>query len=367
VSGAVVYPFSTPSGQEPEPDVRARELSDGEQLAVLAVGVATLLLGVVGLANSFAAVAAAAEPTFGRLAWTVPIGIDIGILVFTCLDLVLARLDMRVAWLRLVPWSLVGVTVYLNIAEQHDWFGRVAHAALPLLWVVAVEVATHAVRVRAGLASAKRMDAIRWTRWLLAPLPTLLLWRRMVLWEIRSYKEALVREKTRQLALTELQDRYGHIRVFGRTWRLPIAWRWRAPRRERALYRLGELTPATPPAPIPAGISGPEAHADTAVDTTADMAADVTTELSGVSVRTRRRTPRTTARTAGRPRGTDTATAIAELKAAHPDMTTSQIAERLGVSDRTVRRHLAATREAADTSDPTNPAGAEEAPVEKAS
>jgi hypothetical protein len=37
----------------------------------------------------------------------------------------------------------------------------------------------------------------------------------------------------------------------------------------------------------------------------------------------------------------DTAGRVAALRAAHPDMATADIAGRLGVSDRTVRRHLA--------------------------
>jgi hypothetical protein len=37
----------------------------------------------------------------------------------------------------------------------------------------------------------------------------------------------------------------------------------------------------------------------------------------------------------------DTAARVAALRASHPDMATADIAERLGVSDRTVRRHLA--------------------------
>jgi predicted ArsR family transcriptional regulator len=37
----------------------------------------------------------------------------------------------------------------------------------------------------------------------------------------------------------------------------------------------------------------------------------------------------------------DTAGRVAALRAAHPDMATADMAERLGVSDRTVRRHLA--------------------------
>jgi hypothetical protein len=211
-----------------------RELTDGETTAVVMVGVATLLLGLIGLVNSFHSVAVAAESSFGQLAFTVPLAIDIGILVFSALDLVLAKLDMRIAWLRLLPWSLVAVTIYLNAEAESTWFGRVAHAVLPGLWVVAVEVGTYAVRRWVGLSSPSRMDRIRVSRWLLAPVPTLGLWRRMVLWEVRSYPDALARERDRLLAKTRLQDTYGRF-----------SWRWRAPRRDRALYRLGELAPTT--------------------------------------------------------------------------------------------------------------------------
>ena len=229
--------------EEAGTDVRLRPLTDPEVAATVTVGLLVGVLGVIGLVTSFATVAAAARPAFGGMAWMVPLGIDVGILVFSALDLVLARLDMRVVWLRLVPWSLTAATIYLNIADEATLFGQVAHAVLPALWVVAIEVGTHAVRVRAGLASARRMDTIRRSRWLLAPASTLGLWRRMVLWEITAYTDALARERSRLLALTDLKDRYGFVRLGRRRFRFPAAWRWNAPRRERALYRLGELTP----------------------------------------------------------------------------------------------------------------------------
>lgn len=103
---------------------------------------------------------------------------------------------------------------------------------LPMLWVIAVEVAAHVFRKFAGLSSETHMDSIRKSRWLLALPSTFSLWRRMVLWEIRSYPLALRRERDRVLAKTDLQDRYGRL------------WRWKATRRERALYKLGELVPA---------------------------------------------------------------------------------------------------------------------------
>jgi hypothetical protein len=210
---------------------RGRQLTDGEHAAVMTVGAAVAGFALLGFANSFAAVMAAARPSFGPFAATVPLGIDLGIAIFAALDIVLARLDMRPRWVRLVPWALTACTVYLNIAGQHTWFGRIAHAVFPALWVMAVEVGAHVIRIRAGLAAGTAMDRIRPSRWLLAPLPTAVLWRRMVLWETRSYPDALARERDRVLARTELADAYG--------WR----WRWAAPRRTRALYRLGELTP----------------------------------------------------------------------------------------------------------------------------
>jgi Protein of unknown function (DUF2637) len=207
-----------------------------ERAAAGAVVALVALLGVIGAVNSFRAVAEAVAPSFGGLAWTVPVGVDVGIAVFTALDLLLARVGMRMAWLRLVPWALVATTIYLNVAGEHDPVAAVAHGVLPALWVIAVEAASHVVRSHVGLissSSVQRMDRVRLSRWVLAPASTLRLWRRMVLWETRSYSEALRRERDRQLACTDLQDRWGR-------W----AWRWRAPRRARVLYRLGELAPA---------------------------------------------------------------------------------------------------------------------------
>src|SRR5262245_9468957 len=207
------------------------------------------LLGVIGAVNSFRAVAAAVEPSFGGLAWTVPLGVDVGIAVFTALDLLLARLGMRMSWLRLVPWALVATTIYLNVAREHDPVAAVAHGVLPGLWVVAVEAGSHVIRRHVGLTGldgVERMDRVRWSRWLLAPVSTLQLWRRMVLWETRSYSEALRRERDRVLACTDLQDRWGR-------W----AWRWRAPRRARVLYRMGELAPATALPPVPVAAPAP--------------------------------------------------------------------------------------------------------------
>jgi len=293
------------------PDQRGRALTDAEHMAVITVAILTAGLALIGFANSFAAVSRAARPSFGALAVTVPLGIDLGIAVFAALDIVLARLDMRPKWVRLVPWALTAATVYLNVTGQHAWFGRIAHAVFPALWVLAVEAGVHVIRVRAGLAAGTAMDRIRRSRWLLAPVPTFGLWRRMVLWEIRSYPAALDRERQRVLARTGLADAYG------------LAWRWTAPRRARALYKLGQH-PGADMTPAPA----------------AAIAADRRAAIAAASGPDTARSPRRPGRPAG------TATAVARLAARYPDMTTGDMARRLKVSERTVRRYLAPARAA---------------------
>lgn len=199
---------------------------------VLALAIGVGALGALGFANSFVRVQTAAMPDFGWFAWTLPVGVDVGIAVFSALEIVLAKAGMPTLWVRLIAPGLTAATVYLNVAGEPTLFGKIAHGVLPGLWVAAIAVAALVTRKRAKLArrASTQIDRIRLSRWLLAPWPTMLLYRRMVLWEIRSYNEALRREHDRVLALTELKDKYG-----------PIAWRWKAPRRTRSLYKLGEL------------------------------------------------------------------------------------------------------------------------------
>ncbi|GAA0668235.1 hypothetical protein GCM10009535_55120 [Streptomyces thermocarboxydovorans] len=189
-------------------------------------------VGALGLISSFDAVsAAAARWGFGE-PWMLPIGIDVAIPVFTVANLLLIRLDMALAWVRFVPWALTLVTCGLNVAAGHTLWAKVAHGTMPLLWVVFSEIGAHVYAVRIGAVTGRRMEKIRFSRWLLAPLSTFALWRRMTLWEVTSYTAALALERERLLARADLRERYGR------------SWRRKTPRRERVLLRLGELAPA---------------------------------------------------------------------------------------------------------------------------
>jgi hypothetical protein len=200
-----------------------------------AVGaLAAAAVGALGLYSSFDAVSLAAARWGFSNPRTLPIAIDIAIPVFTLANLLLIRLDMALGWVRFVPWVLTLVTCWLNIAAGHALSARVAHGTMPLLWVVFSEIGAHVYAVRIGAVTGRRMDKIRFSRWLLAPASTFALWRRMTLWEVTSYTDALAVERERLLSRADLHERYG-----------VIAWRWRTPRRERVMLRMGELAPAT--------------------------------------------------------------------------------------------------------------------------
>ncbi|MFJ6086499.1 DUF2637 domain-containing protein [Streptomyces sp. NPDC092369] len=210
------------------------------ELGLAGVGaLAAAGVGALGLISSFDAVSAAAVRWGFSAPWMLPVGIDVAIPVFTVANLLLIRMDMALAWVRLVPWALTLITCGLNVAAGHSLSAKVAHGTMPLLWVVFSEIGAHIYAVRIGAATGRRMEKIRFSRWLLAFPSTFALWRRMTLWEVTSYSEALRLEKERQLARADLRETYGRN------------WRAKTPRRERVMLRMGELTPATGDMPVP--------------------------------------------------------------------------------------------------------------------
>jgi hypothetical protein len=224
----------------------------------IAVAVLSLLSGglaTLGGIGSFATVQRLAVPWFGASsAWIAPVGIDIGILVLLGWDLLAEFLAMPWPVLRWVAWTFIGGTVYLNVAAAHgNPVGSVMHAAMPTLFIVAIEGIRHLVRQLTGLANGTRIEGIPLPRWLLAPRSSFTLHRHMILWHVTSYHDGLRLEYDRMLAISHLQETHGR-------W----LWRWKAPLRERLALRMAPaemalgsdaptaLTPATATEPIPA-------------------------------------------------------------------------------------------------------------------
>jgi uncharacterized protein DUF2637 len=187
-------------------------------LAALVVAGA-VIIAAIGFAGSYAAVRALAlHKGFGWFANVFPVGVDAGIVVLLALDLLLTWLRIPFPLLRQAAWLLTAATVAFNgAAAWPDPLGVGMHAIIPVLFVVTVEAARHAIGRVADIAADKHMESVRVTRWLLAPLPTFRLWRRMKLWELRSYEEVIGRERDRLVYRALLRARYG------------VAWRRRAP------------------------------------------------------------------------------------------------------------------------------------------
>ncbi|WP_433332934.1 DUF2637 domain-containing protein [Spirillospora sp. CA-294931] len=186
-----------------------------------------LALAVLGGVGSFATVRTMAEPWFGDLAWIVPVGMDVGILILLTWDLLMEYVGLPWPVLRWVAWAYISGTVVVNLVAAHgDLAGSVMHAAMPILFITVVEGVRHLIRQWVGLATGRHMEKIPKPRWLLAPISTALLWRRMVLWHITTYDSALDLEHRHLLAVSRLQREHGRL-----------AWRWRAPLDERAALR----------------------------------------------------------------------------------------------------------------------------------
>ncbi|MGV9529868.1 DUF2637 domain-containing protein [Streptomyces cellulosae] len=174
-----------------------------------------VVIAGIGFAGSYAAVRELAlKKGFGDFAYVFPIGIDAGICVLLALDLLLTWIRIPFPLLRQTAWLLTAATIAFNgAAAWPDPLGAGMHAVIPILFVVSVEAARHAIGRIADITADKHMEGVRLTRWLLSPVPTFLLWRRMKLWELRSYEQVIKLEQERLVYQARLRSR------FGRAWR----------------------------------------------------------------------------------------------------------------------------------------------------
>ena len=193
----------------------AMQLTRTHRVLIGVVVAGALVIAAIGFAGSYAAVRELAEQKgFGAFSVVFPIGIDAGICVLLALDLLLTWMRIPFPLLRQTAWLLTFATIAFNgAAAWPDPLGVGMHAVIPILFVVAVEAARHAVGRIADITADKHMEGVRLTRWLLSPVPTFKLWRRMKLWELRSYEQVIKLEQDRLIYQARLQAR------FGRSWR----------------------------------------------------------------------------------------------------------------------------------------------------
>jgi len=212
------------------------------------IGAVLIALGLAGYGavGSYQTITALAAKAGLPLPNLVPIGIDGGLVGVVVLDLILAWTGDPVGWLRHLARLLTVGTVAANISA--GWPAPIAiglHAAAPLMLLAMVEAGRTVLLRRAGLAAGTLRDRIPVTRWILAPWRTCVLWRRMVLWQLTNYPDALATEARLQRARILLRTQYG------RRWRhtAPPELVWMldaAPFTDEACTRVDNLTSGPP-------------------------------------------------------------------------------------------------------------------------
>lgn len=173
-----------------------------------------LLVGSIGFAGSYETLRAAALTWhFSPLiaAWF-PIAVDGAIVAFLVMDLVLTKRGIPWPFLRLAGHGMTAVTIVLN-GRAHG--GAVlstetlAHGVMPFLFSVGAESARRLVVQAARLAAGHQTTGVPAHRWLLALPATFKLWRRMKLWELRSYDRAVTMDQEREIYAARLEQAYG--------------------------------------------------------------------------------------------------------------------------------------------------------------
>ncbi|MFD3518484.1 DUF2637 domain-containing protein [Streptomyces sp. NPDC058657] len=213
---ALPAPKTIPPTRKRVPDTQ-EEGPDRSGTAMRWVTIGTLLgalvIASIGFAASYSALSAlAAQKGFGWVAPWFPIGVDAGIVVMYGMDLVLAWRRNPKPLLRWVGHLLIAATILFNAKAGgllDDPLGATMHGVMPVLFAATVEAGRALVirtaRVRMGADS----DRVRLQRWLLAPLSTFTLWRRMRLWEISSYRQMVQMEHDRTVYRAWLAHKYG--------------------------------------------------------------------------------------------------------------------------------------------------------------
>lgn len=280
----------------------AVRISRTHQVLVGVVVTGAVVIAGIGFAGSYAAVRELAlRKGFGWFANVFPIGIDAGIVVLLALDLLLTWLRIPFPLLRHTAWLLTAATIAFNAAAAWpDPLGVGMHGIIPVLFVVSVEAARHAIGRLADITADRHMESVRIARWLLAPVPTFRLWRRMKLWELRSYDEVIRLEQERLVYQARLRARYGR------------GWRRRAPVEVLMPLRLARfglpLSESAAYVPDELSVTGPEPPRRTELTRAAETTGTAETAETAETVET--------AETAGVPEAAVAAEAAATAEAA---------------------------------------------------
>ncbi|MET9725447.1 DUF2637 domain-containing protein [Streptomyces zaomyceticus] len=209
-------PLPAPGDQQPQatagPAPHATEaLTPTQKTLIGVVSAAVLVIATLGFIGSYAAVTKLARAKgFGSFSDAFPVAVDAGIIAFLALDLLLTWRRIPYPVLRHTAWGLTAATIAFNAAAAWpDALGVGMHSVIPVLFVIAVEAARHAVGRIADITADKHIESPPFSRWLLNPAGTFVLWRRQRMWNIRSWETVLHLEQERRIYCARLRQQYG--------------------------------------------------------------------------------------------------------------------------------------------------------------
>ncbi|MEU3495376.1 DUF2637 domain-containing protein [Kitasatospora cineracea] len=170
-------------------------------LSLLAAAGSTLV-GAIGFRMSYDTLRHVAHGDWGfseGLAQWFPVGVDASIVAFLALDLYMIRKGTPWSALRLAAHVMTAATIWFNAAAEGSIMDNpvraAAHGLMPALFVVGVEAARRLVIRKAQLEAGTASDGIPLHRWLLAPIKSGRMFRRMRLYDVRSYPEMVRRDQ----------------------------------------------------------------------------------------------------------------------------------------------------------------------------
>ncbi|MEY9944724.1 DUF2637 domain-containing protein [Kitasatospora sp. GAS1066B] len=195
-------------------------------LTLVALAGGTVLAGI-GFTGSYASlVHLGFSHGLGRFSYAFPVGVDAGIVVLLAMDLHLIRRGTPWPVLRLLAHGFTGATIYFNAASNGaglaDPTGTAMHAVVPLMFVAAVEAGRRLVIVTARIEAGHAAAGVPVHRWLLAPVPSWRMYRRMRLYGIPSYTRAVELERERLVYRVMLERDHGDVGQAPADLRLPL-------------------------------------------------------------------------------------------------------------------------------------------------
>lgn len=208
------------------------DLSKSQRIGAGGMVLAAAVLAGIGLYLSFEHVAVFA---FERLrfqtlakAQLFTVGVDVGIMILIALDLFMEWVNRPIGWLRFPAWLLTGATIVLNATSAApagawhaiDYVAVSMHGVVPIMFIVIVEAGRSAIEriVRPAIRASAGIPLSRW----FLDARTFFLWRRMKLWNVPTYDEAVKREQAMTVYRVLLKQDHGSIRKAPDSARLPI-------------------------------------------------------------------------------------------------------------------------------------------------